>query len=431
MKRAPAVRAASAGVAVASAAVAAAGAAGAWFVASSLQQDFAAYWIAATARQLGLDPYLNHVGSENAPALWDGVALFRHSRFLYPPLVADLFRPLAAMPYATAKGLFTAAMLAAWIGAGLLVAHRRRPDAPRAGTVFFLASALFFPFYRHLERGQIDLLLLLLLVIAWRERARPWVAGAALAASVAFKPALAGLLPVAWACGRGRAALAALAVGAALMGLTALVDGPARLAEYVREVLPRAALYGEGGTEEMLLPAARFSANADDGTTVLDGKRYQTAIGEAPAVASLPRLLAPASPSPASTRLPFLVATGGLTAIARRLRCRGDADDETGDALLFWAAAVACVVTSPAGWVMGLVLALPLAPLTATLVSKGRLPRGPAVAVALAWIAVALPAPFAGWAALAGAALIVAAVVAAVLAARVAAGPVAPGPVPR
>jgi hypothetical protein len=427
------------------AAVAAACAAGAWFTLHALQQDFAAYWIAATARRLGLDPYVNQVGSANAPALWDGVALFRHSRFLYPPLAADLFRPLAALPYATAKGLFTAAMLAAWIGAGLLVVDRGRPDAARGRAVFFLASALFFPFYRHLERGQIDLLLLLWLVIAWRERARPWVAGAALAASVAFKPTLAGLLPVAWACGRGRSALAALAAGAALIGLTALVDGPARLGEYLREVLPRAALYGEGGTEEMLLPAARFSANEsrlgandgsaggdiDDGTTRLDGRRYQTAIGDAPAAASLPRLLAPAAPSPASTRLPFLLATGGLTAIARRLRCRAGAGDETAEALLFWAAAVACVVTSPAGWVMGLVLALPLAPLAARLVAEGRLPRGPAVAGALAWIAVALPAPAPGWAALAGSALIVAAVVAAALAARAAAGPAARGPVPR
>ena len=419
------------------AAVAAASAASAWFVARSLQQDFAAYWVAGTARRLGLDPYVNHVGSAAAPALWDGVALFRHSRFLYPPLVADLFRPLAALTYPVAKALFTAAMLAAWIGAGLLVADGRRPDARRDRTVFFLASALFFPFYRHLERGQIDLLILLLLVIAWRERARPWVAGAALAAGVAFKPALAGLLPVAWACGRGRSALAALAAGAALVGLTALVDGPARLGEYVHDVLPRAALYGEGGTEEMLLPAARFSAiearlsakddsAGDDGTTRLDGRRYQTTLGEAPAAASLPRLLAPEAPSPASTRLPFLLAIGGLAVIARRLRSRSDAADESAGALLFWGAAIACVVTSPTGWVMGLVLALPLAPRAAALVAEGRLPPGLAMAGALAWIAVALPAPFAGWSALAGAALIVVAIVAA----DAAAGPISPG-VPR
>jgi hypothetical protein len=404
------------------AATCAAGAAAAWFVVRSLQQDFAAYFIAATARRLGLDTYVNQVGSANAPTLWDGVALFRHSRFLYPPLVADLFRPFAALPYPTAKGLFTAAMLGAWIGTGLLVAR----DA-RGRTVFLVSSALFFPFYRHLERGQIDLLILLLLAIAWRERARPWVAGAALAAGVAFKQALAGLLPVVWASGRGRSALAALAAGGALIGLTALVDGPARLGEYVREVLPRAALYGEGGTEEMLLPASRFgavdddpgAAGDDDGTTRLDGRRYRTAIGEAPAAASLPRLLAPETPSPASARLPFLLTIGALSLVARRqLRARGAAADPTVAALLFWAAAVACVVTSPAGWVMGLVLALPLAPLAAALVAEGRLPRGPAAAVAVAWIAVALPAPFPGWAALAGTALIAAAVVAAVATAR-------------
>jgi hypothetical protein len=417
------VRRPPAAVAAAWAAVAAACAAGAWFALRSLQQDFAAYWIAATARRLDLDPYVNQVGSANAPTLWDGVALFRHSRFLYPPLVADLFRPLASLPYAAAKGLFSAAMLGAWLGAGLLGSDRRSPKAWRGRSAFFLASALFFPFYRHLERGQIDLLILLLLTLAWRERARPSMAGAALAAAIAFKPALAGLLPVIWALGRGRVALAALGVAGALIGLSALVDGPARLAEYVGEVLPRAALYGEGGTEEMLLPASRFSDSTDggpdDGTTRLDGRRYQTAIGDAPAAASLPRLLAPDAPSPASARVPFVLALGGLTVIGRRLRPRADA---TTGAMLFWAAAVACVVTSPAGWVMGLVLALPLAPLVAALVAEGRVPRGPVVATAVAWSAVALPAPFAGWPALAGAALIVAVAVDA----RAATGPIPP-----
>ncbi|HEX4403719.1 MAG TPA: hypothetical protein VH560_02755 [Polyangia bacterium] len=34
----------------------------------------------------------------SAPELWDGVAVFTHSRFLYPPIVAELFRPFAALP---------------------------------------------------------------------------------------------------------------------------------------------------------------------------------------------------------------------------------------------------------------------------------------------------------------------------------------------
>jgi hypothetical protein len=405
--------AASAAVAAAVVAVAA----GTWLTLHSLQQDFAAYWVAATARRLGLDPYVNHVGSTEAPTLWDGVALFGHSRFLYPPLVADLFRPLASLQYSAAKGLFTAAMLGAWVAAGLLGSDGESSQRRRERTVFFLASALYFPFYRHLERGQIDLLILLLLTIAWQERTRPWLAGAALAAGVTFKPALAGVLPVVWASGRSRSALAALAVGAALVGLSALVDGPARVREYVSDVLPRAALYGEGGTEGMLLPASRFPASDidDDESTRLDGRPYRTTVGDAPTAASLPRLLAPDAPSPASTRLPFMLAVGGLTVIAWRLRARGDARTE---GLLFWAAAVACVISSPAGWVMGLVLALPLAPLVAALIAEARVPRGPIVALGIAWMAVALPAPFAGWAAPAGAALVVAAVAVASTASR-------------
>jgi hypothetical protein len=394
--------------------------AGAWFAARSLQQDFAAYWVAGTARRLGLDPYLNylgshlgrHLGSSDATGLWDGVALFRHSRFLYPPLAADLFRPLAALDYPAAKWLFTAAMLAAWIAAGLVVSSDRR-----GRTTFFVTSALFFPFYRHLERGQIDLLILLALAVSWRQgRTNPGLAGAALAAGIALKPAVAGLLMIVWAGGRGRVALMALGFTAALLGVTALADGPGRLHEYATEVVPRAALYGEGGTEEMLLPPERLAAAeqaGDDGTTGLGSGQFRTSIGDAPAAASLPRLLAPESPSAASTRPPYFLAIGALTLLALRLR-GGDDDDETRGALLFWAAAVACVVTSPAGWVMGLVLGLPLATLGAALVSDGRLPLGPAVGGGLAWAALALPAPFVGWAALAGVALVVAAAAAAV-----------------
>jgi hypothetical protein len=383
------------------AAVAAAAAAAAWFVARAYQQDFAAYWAAGWARLLGLDPYVNYAGQgHDLPLPWDGVALFRHSRFLYPPLVADLFRPLLALPYLAAKGLFTGAMLAAWIGAGLVVARERRTRA-----LYFGASALFFPFYRHLERGQIDLLILLLLALAWR--GGTWAAGAALAASAALKPAFAGMLPVVWAVGRGRAALAALALGGALAGLTALVDGPARLREYLTEVVPRASLYGEGGTEEMLLPADRLPVGRDDGTIDMQGRNYRLSIGDAPASASVPRLLAPESPSPASARLPFLLAILGLTLLARVLRVGEDAAAAT---LLYWAAAVACVVTSPAGWVMGLVLALPLATVGAALAAEGRLPRAPMVVGAIGWVALALPQPFSGWAAAAAVALLGAAV---------------------
>jgi Glycosyltransferase family 87 len=362
---------------------------------TSLQQDFAAYRVAGAARRAGLDPYVNHLGSTEAPGLWDGVALFRHSRFLYPPLVADLFRPLAALRYGTAKRLFTLAMLGAWAGAALLA------GGPWTRGVLLVAGALFFPLYRHFERGQIDLLLLLLLALTWRERDRPLWAGLALAAAVAVKPALAGVALIAGALGRLRLVAVALGGLAAIAGLTALVDGPARLREYVFDVVPRAGLYGEGGTEEMLLPAARQPAGDDDPTTVMDGRVYRTALWDLPSAASLPRLIAPEAPSRASALAPFVVLFGLLIWFARRCVATG------GDpGWLYWAAAVASVVASPAGWVMGLVLALPLAPRLLAAIAGRRWPPARAAAAAICWGSLALPVPFAGVAALAATGLV-------------------------
>ena len=417
MRRPPAA----VGVLTAIAAGAAVVGAGIWLAVTSLQQDFAAYWLAGRACRLGLDPYLNQVGSTAAPALWDGIAIFRHSRFLYSPLVAELFRPLAALPYRGAKLLFTAAMLTAWGAAGLLLGGERR-----SRLWFFGASALFFPLYRHLERGQIDLLILLLLVLAWRaEGVRPFAAGAALALGTLFKPGLLMLLPVLWAGGRARAVAGALGAGLALIGLTVAIAGPARLHEYLSSVLPRVALYGEGGTPQMLLPAERFPdgagqgpdrATASDDTTWLDGRDYRTSRWEVPAAASLPRLLAPDWPSRASNLLPAALAVLGLSWAARRLRGRSAQSAQrpaTTDDLLLFATAVAGVVASPSGWVMGLVVALPLAPCAAGLFADGRLSRPAALTLAAAFVATALPAPCAGFPALAGAALVAAATAAA------------------
>jgi hypothetical protein len=363
--------------------------------ASSLQQDFAAYRVAGAAQRAGLDPYVNHVGETEAPGLWDGVAVYRHSRYMYPPLMADLFRPLAPpLRFLTAKLVFAAAMLAAWLGAAALAGKRDR-------ALVLIAGALFCPIYRHFERGQIDVLLLLLLTVAWRERARPIVAGLALAAAIAVKPTLAGVALIVAVLGKARVTVATLGGLALLVGLTTLVDGQARLREYVHVVMPRAGLYGEGGTEEMLLPEARLPAARDDGLTAMDDRVYRTTIGDSPAAASLPRLLAPEGPSRASALFPFAVVFGLLVWFARRcVAARGDPE------WLFWAAAVASVITSPAGWVMGLVFALPLAPrLFAALVER-RWSRPRAVATVLCWAGIALPLPVAGLAAVAAAGLV-------------------------
>ncbi len=102
-----------------------------------------------------------------------------------------------------------------------------------------------------------------------------------------------------------------------------------------------------------------------------DGRAYRTALWDVPATASLPRLLAPESPTRLTAWLPFAVGFALLIGCARRCAAVGGRAE-----WLFWGAAVACVVTSPAGWVMGLVLALPLAPALVETWRAGAWPRG-------------------------------------------------------
>ena len=302
------------------------------FAVTSLQQDLAAYWIAGKARWLGLDPYVNYCGSSVAPRLCDGVSFFRHSRFLYPPLAAELFRLLAIVPYRVAKLLFTGAAVASWLLTARIVARRpggRREDA----AAVIIAGALFFPLYLHLERGQIDLLLLPLVVAAWLRRDRVFLAGGVLVLAATFKPALLGLLPVMFALGYRRWALATIAGCAVVAAATVAISGPRLVRAYVTDVLPRAALYGEGGTDDMLLHEDTLQSDDAEGDWVgLEGVSYRVAVPpfDGPASASLPRLIAPQSPHWVTTVLPFAILMTGLGWVARRLPRRSeDADGAT------------------------------------------------------------------------------------------------------
>jgi hypothetical protein len=341
------------------------------------------------------------------------VSVFAHSRFLYPPLVAELLRPWAALPYATAKALFTALAVAAWIACAVVAA--RAGGARATGPLGLAAGALFFPLYLHLERGQVDLFALLALLAAFRWRAWPVAAGGAFATASLLKPALLGALPVWVALGRGRSAAAALAWIAVAAGVSAAVSGRALLVEYATVVLPRAALYGEGGDEAMLLPGDRLAAVAaqvSSGHATVDGRTYRQSAWDGPAVASLPRLLAPETPTRAAATLPYVLAVVGLMAAARRVRRRGGGP--AAEEALFFAAAVACVVTSTSGWVMGLVWALPLIPLLTAVHRAGLASRPSARALGVALLACACPPPAVGWAAVAGATVVVAAAAVAV-----------------
>ena len=333
-----------------------------WVATASLQQDFAAYYTAGAAVARGLSPYVNHLPTADGP--WDGVAVYRHSRFLYPPLAAELFRPWAALPFAWAKAMFTAASAAAAVAAFAItvtfasdgaaaesVVHRRR-----AGWLA-LASAVWPPTLLALERGQMDLLLLPALVAAWRWRARPAVAGTLLASAAMFKPMLLGVVPL-LLCGR-RFRWAAMTVGVLL--LLAMINlaaaGRGRCAEYLWQVLPRAASYGEGGPENMLLSEGEIARAGDDlaeGVARVDGRgrAYPQQIGDFRRNASLPRLLAGDGKPPMEAAVLVLVLCLAPLAVGARR--------SPDSALWYCGGLVATVVAAPVSWAMGLVWALPL-----------------------------------------------------------------------
>lgn len=239
------------------------------FALQSLQMDFAAYYIAGQAVDLGLTPYVNHV--DHVPPLWDGVARYAHSRFLYPPLAAYLFVPLARLPYLTAKSLWTLLGLIC-TGASLIITARAiRPArlGPTDWMVVGLGTALFHPLLTHLERGQIDSLTMMLLVASIAlmlphgraSRLPPGLydvaAGLLLALATLLKLHVGLILPFLLVRRRFATSIA-YAAGLALIVIVSIRVAPHLSRDYGQRELPRISTFGEGGTEDMLLDPARL-----------------------------------------------------------------------------------------------------------------------------------------------------------------------------
>lgn len=328
-----------------------------------LQLDLAAYVTAGEAVAHGLDPYRTH--PDHVPPVWDGTSTYRHSRFLYPPLVAVFCRPLAALPYSVAKGLFTLLSLAALVGATLLLwreTHARAPDRLLL-LLAFLASA--FPVRTLLERGQVDAFTLLLLVLAFLPALQgrtPGVVSGVLLALATLVKLNAAYLALFFALRRWwRALLGFVLGGTVLLAAGALVHGPEPLVRYATEELPRIARYGEGGSPALRLDEevlGRLRGRVSEGYVRKDGRLYRVeAMGfaaNASGARSLAHLLGFQRPRAALAPLSlailgaFLLFTAG--AIQGRPLSPGPQE------LAFFAMALATVLLAgPLTWVMNVV----------------------------------------------------------------------------
>ena len=227
------------------------------FARYGLQVDFSAYYTAGEAALAGLSPYANQVGHQ--PPIWDGLCFTTFSRFLYPPASLLPFLGLAMLPYATAKLLWTVLLLGLASEAVVLGARLAGvPPRSRAVALVALGLAVCWPLLLSLERGQIDVVVLVLLLGAlWASRARTrWsasLAGILWALAIVFKPHTLLALPFLllrrqWVV--AGSALVALAVAVGLSSLTA----PAITHEYLDTVAPRLARHGDDPPKSDLLP---------------------------------------------------------------------------------------------------------------------------------------------------------------------------------
>jgi alpha-1,2-mannosyltransferase len=180
-----------------------------------LFNDFYDYWAAGRILERGGSPYDAHLTGHVLAAA--GVHSTVGGAYSYPLLLAELARPLAALPPGQAAALFTAGSLAAlWLGVALLLSplHRATP-AQLMGVA--TGAALFAPVVGTLYFGQVNLYLLPLLALAVRG-VRPQ-AGIATAAAVKLYPGATALAFVT----RGRGGLRPLVVTvAAALGLSLL-----------------------------------------------------------------------------------------------------------------------------------------------------------------------------------------------------------------
>jgi hypothetical protein len=204
--------------------------------------DFKAYYTGALALSEGRPDLLYpDAGTLNLGVLpdqeWVRFAVDRGvphpSGYIYPPFLAVVIRPLAALPYHRANQawfvmnslLFTGAVL-------LLITWRPGPlDALAAAGILFVCLN-FYPTFRAFQCGQVSLLIFSMIAGSFwlLRRGRDGAAGAlvGLAAAVKLTPALLAVYFL--AARRYRAAAGAAVAGAAALLVSILFSRPSRAA---------------------------------------------------------------------------------------------------------------------------------------------------------------------------------------------------------
>jgi hypothetical protein len=187
------------------------------------------------------------------------------SPFVYPPVILWLAVPFAALPAPVSEAVWAAALFAA-VGAAMLAIGVR--DWRCLGI-----AALSVPVLKGVVTGNVTLLLVLLVALAWRWRDHRWRGAAAVGAAVALKLFLWPLFVWLLATRRFRSAWLAglIAVGSvvgswALIGFQGLGDYPALLhvvdEAYAFKYISVSALSVALGASEPLAHALQYAVGS-------------------------------------------------------------------------------------------------------------------------------------------------------------------------
>jgi hypothetical protein len=163
--------------------------------------------------------------------------------FIYPPLAAALYHPIANQPEPKAAQSLILANRILFLLIGLCAALLAFRSRFRVTSVFVLALALLFfhPLTRALELNQATIPVTSLIGLAWVTRRRSAVvAGMAWALAVAIKPQLILALPILWWSER-RFVLSTLACGVVLLAASFGYAGWQNHSDYVTRMLPAVA----------------------------------------------------------------------------------------------------------------------------------------------------------------------------------------------
>jgi len=231
-----------------------------WFIVifgqKSLQMDFSAYYTAGESLNNGLSPYENHI-SHDSP-IWDGVNIFKHSRFLYPPLTATIFRALTLFPYKFAKYIWMFLNLLS-LCFSLIITFKIIKLKMKLESVLIVSIfvSLYHPLLLLLERGQVDAITLVLIIFSFmfvlRYERRELIAGIILAFSTLFKLYIIFIVPFLFLRQKWKVIKGYAVGGAVILVLSLVLNGPRLNLDYFFNQCPRISKYGESGIRKMRL----------------------------------------------------------------------------------------------------------------------------------------------------------------------------------